>query len=223
MLGSSVALDPSLRMFNQLLLLLDKGPRLLAHGHPQGIRVTVFDPDRVTAANVGRQLFSYASTAKATVLQISWQDASIRKPPDEKWSAKPKRHSMQMEPAAISTWAKHQVGPSISLRNRNCGGPTVSCLEKFPDLGKGKENRSVPSCSLAESLKAQSLFINQAVVTFGANLLYQLLTEGASKTKAFLSICKMAGFDRFLSQKRRKNSRSEEFRGPCHFACYTQK
>ena len=39
------------------------GMALQALGHP-GLHVTVFDPDTVTEANIGRQLFSEAETGK---------------------------------------------------------------------------------------------------------------------------------------------------------------
>ena len=43
---------------------------LLALGHPGGLRVTAWDPDRVSEANVGRQMFSPADVGlnKAVVL-----------------------------------------------------------------------------------------------------------------------------------------------------------
>lgn len=53
--------------------------------------------------------------------------------------------------------------------------------ELFPELidkAKDKEDDGIPSCSLAEALEKQSLFINPAVSLFASNLLWQLFTVG---------------------------------------------
>lgn len=53
--------------------------------------------------------------------------------------------------------------------------------ELFPDLVQPKLDKvadDTPSCSLAEALEKQSLFINSAMSLFAANLLYQLFTKG---------------------------------------------
>lgn len=53
--------------------------------------------------------------------------------------------------------------------------------ELFPQLVQPKLDKladDTPSCSLAEALQKQSLFINSAMSLFAANLLYQLFTKG---------------------------------------------
>lgn len=53
--------------------------------------------------------------------------------------------------------------------------------ELFPQLVQPKLDKvadDTPSCSLAEALEKQSLFINSAMSLFAANLLYQLFTTG---------------------------------------------
>lgn len=53
--------------------------------------------------------------------------------------------------------------------------------ELFPELVQpklDKEEDDIPSCSLAEALEKQSLFINTAVSLFACNLLWQLFTAG---------------------------------------------
>ena len=53
--------------------------------------------------------------------------------------------------------------------------------ELFPDLidrARDSVEDDVPSCSLAEALEKQSLFINPAVSMFAAALLFQLFTKG---------------------------------------------
>lgn len=53
--------------------------------------------------------------------------------------------------------------------------------EMFPELidkTKDSEQDDIPSCSLAEALQKQSLFINPAVSLFAATLLWNLFTKG---------------------------------------------
>lgn len=53
--------------------------------------------------------------------------------------------------------------------------------ELFPDLidsDLDKVEDDIPSCSLAEALEKQSLYVNQAMSLFASNLLWQLLTDG---------------------------------------------
>lgn len=57
--------------------------------------------------------------------------------------------------------------------------PTV--VEKFPQLKKIKEENQGPSCSLAEALQKQDLFINSTLAQFGCNLLWKLIREGVIK------------------------------------------
>jgi len=55
----------------------------------------------------------------------------------------------------------------------------LPCLfEKFPTLVKQKEKKSGPSCSLAEALEKQDLFINSTLAQLGTNLLWKLFREG---------------------------------------------
>jgi PRTRC genetic system ThiF family protein len=52
-------------------------------------------------------------------------------------------------------------------------------MEIFPELlDESLEEDPRPSCSLAESLDQQDLFINQAVATFALNLLWRLFRDG---------------------------------------------
>ena len=54
--------------------------------------------------------------------------------------------------------------------------PTV--IEKFPQLKKIKEKDQGPSCSLADAIKKQDLFINSTIAQFGADLIWKLFREG---------------------------------------------
>lgn len=53
--------------------------------------------------------------------------------------------------------------------------------QKFPQLKTIKEDLLGPSCSLAEALNKQDLFINSIMAQFGCNLLWRLFREGVIK------------------------------------------
>lgn len=53
--------------------------------------------------------------------------------------------------------------------------PTV--IKKFPAIKKIREETQGPSCSLAEALEKQDLFINSTLAQFGCNLLWKLFKE----------------------------------------------
>lgn len=53
--------------------------------------------------------------------------------------------------------------------------PTV--IKKFPAIKRIREETQGPSCSLAEALEKQDLFINSTLAQFGCNLLWKLFKE----------------------------------------------
>jgi len=57
--------------------------------------------------------------------------------------------------------------------------PTVTKL--FPQLRKIKDADQGPSCSLAEALNKQDLYINSTMAQFGCNMLWKLFREGMIK------------------------------------------
>jgi len=63
------------------------------------------------------------------------------------------------------------------LAARNNRLPTV--MDIFPELNRKKvKEDNAPSCSLAEALERQDLFINQTVATFALQLLWQFIRHG---------------------------------------------
>jgi PRTRC genetic system ThiF family protein len=58
-------------------------------------------------------------------------------------------------------------------------GKLQTVLEIFPELKNTRRKEdTAPSCSLAEALERQDLFINQSVATFALQLLWQFLRQG---------------------------------------------
>lgn len=56
------------------------------------------------------------------------------------------------------------------------GLPTV--FDVLPQMKTMKEPKNLPSCSLAEALSKQDLFINSTLASFGAQILWRLLRQG---------------------------------------------
>jgi len=55
--------------------------------------------------------------------------------------------------------------------------PTIFKL--FPEFEKIKEKNTGPSCSVAEAIKKQDLFVNSILAQLGCNLLWKLIKEGS--------------------------------------------
>lgn len=55
----------------------------------------------------------------------------------------------------------------------------MPCVDKLFDLTKVDDKDSGPSCSLAEALRKQDLFINSTISQLGCNLLWKLISQGS--------------------------------------------
>ena len=198
-----------------------------ALNHP-GLDVTVYDPDIVTPANIGRQLFSPSDVDcyKADVLvnrvncffNLQWHArphkftrssggtniligcvdsaAARRELVKARWNywldlgnnerkgqvilgQKPKgkrspgagvaksfgRPMTAKERADDEAWQKLKTLPTV--------------MDLFPELrNRRRKVDNTPSCSLAQALERQDLFINQSVATFALQLLWQFFRQG---------------------------------------------
>ncbi|MGN6435972.1 MAG: PRTRC system ThiF family protein [Agriterribacter sp.] len=65
---------------------------------------------------------------------------------------------------------KSDVKTSSTLKN---------VVQKFPAIKKVKDDQSEPSCSMAEALNKQDLFVNSLLAQFACNLLWKLIKEGS--------------------------------------------
>ena len=206
-------------------------------GHPGGLSVTVFDPDTITRANIGRQLFSPADVGlhKCVVLVnrincyygLDW----VACPERFKGTIQGQMGSSRtmLSPQLLITcvdtartrreihkmfWnAEHQPVYWLDLGNKKSDGQVIlgqfhgtsvgtapsSALntsnwnlriilnamrlplvtEVFPELlnARLKEDNE-PSCSLADALAKQSLFVNDHVTDWAMQLLDNLLRGG---------------------------------------------
>lgn len=189
-------------------------------GHP-GLHVRAWDPDEVTTANMGRQLFSPADVGinKAIVLITR-----INRFFGNDWQARPElyrgNHTSNIIITCVDTAkARLTIGAKLS-KYKKAGEPTdeayywldfgnlqksgqcvlgtiqssslpsrgvqkagtysrrlKNVVQVFPQLKRIEEEKQGPSCSLAEALEKQDLFINSTLAQFGCNLLWKLLRE----------------------------------------------
>ncbi|UJP64047.1 PRTRC system ThiF family protein [Mongoliitalea daihaiensis] len=169
----------------------------------KGLYTIVMDPDTVSEFNVGRQLFSPSDVGrnKAEVLV-----ERINRAYGTSWAHSSKKidvNTKKIEGNIIITCvdnvkARKQVKKvfgqkidEIYFKNhywldmgndKDFGQVILSDLKELPDiftlypkLKDGKKDG--PSCSMAESLNRQSLFINSTVTQFASVILFDLLTK----------------------------------------------
>jgi PRTRC genetic system ThiF family protein len=201
---------------SQVLAALSKmSHTLMALGHP-GLHVTAYDPDEVTEANLGRQLFSVSDTGQNKAVILT---SRINRFFSTGWEAVPDFY--RNEPANIiiicvdNVKSRLEVGNLLSQPDRgeifvkpiywldfgntqNAGQVILGTFGEIPQPKSGKylpvgklpciterfdltlinEKESGPSCSLAEAIERQDLFINSTLANVGAKLLWKLFREG---------------------------------------------
>jgi PRTRC genetic system ThiF family protein len=178
---------------------------MIALGHPGGLAVTAYDPDTVSEANIGRQLFWPGDVAqnKAAVLinrlnlgfGLDWKaipekfgeyrggaDITIgcvdsRASRCEIMEYFQKRSSYYLDCGNGSDYGQVFIGDGKQLPF-----PWEACPELF-DASIPEDN--TPSCSLAEALGSQELFINQAVATCALQLLWSLFRHGGLDIRGY--------------------------------------
>jgi PRTRC genetic system ThiF family protein len=181
---------------------------LVKLGHPGGLHVTVYDDDRVSESNIGRQWFFPADLGqyKADVLV---QRVNMTMGTD--WTSCPSKVSMSdtlhfdivigavdTRMARLSIMRAMERGPSgayyldfgnrakdgqailgqvVGANRKTNGGTLPHVGELFPEVMDPKvvDPDEGPSCSLAEALARQSLFINRTLVSHGMAMLWDLL------------------------------------------------
>ena len=202
---------------SQMVTCLARADRALrALGLPP-LHVTLYDPDRVSQANVGRQLFwpGDVGQSKAVCLVhranvgfgLDWAAVPRRYPAGNPYPGGNPRETADILITCVDTGAaRAQAWDALRGRHdapaywldlgneadtgqawlgefpqiHEIGRPRLPCLpEAFPGFFDGTEPETdAPTCSLAEALRAQDLFVNDAVSRWGAHLLWTLLRYG---------------------------------------------
>ena len=196
---------------------------LQALGHP-GLHLTVFDPDTVTEANIGRQLFSESelglNKAVALVTRInrffgfSWEAKGQCYPSGtsdsvlaniiitctdntrsrlELWRfLKKYREASVNNERAVYYWmdfGNAQTTGQVfigTVRNKIrqpaskefMPVPGMKVITEEVNYSTIEEKDSGPSCSLAEALERQDLYINSILAQVGCDILWKMFKEG---------------------------------------------
>ncbi|WP_158994912.1 PRTRC system ThiF family protein [Mucilaginibacter sp. L196] len=199
---------------------------LINLNHP-GLSVTVYDDDRISEANLGRQLFSESEVGfyKSVVLVnrlnrffgTNWKAKNYRFADDLYYENSYKANLyISCVDTAKSRFEISEMLYDLSMgsgydrerplywmdlgNSRDTGQVVLSTIgnikqpesekyktvadlpfitEMFRDqLEQADKLDDTPSCSLAEALTKQDLFINSSVANLGASLLWQLFQQG---------------------------------------------
>lgn len=220
---------------NLFMALAKMNHALIALGHP-GLQVFLYDDDKVTEANLGRQLFAEAELGqyKSAVLVnrvnrffgTNWKAVPLKFQADggDDFPNEGKANifiscvdnvasrlgianmlnelseSRQYERNKPLYWMDmgngRQTGQAILSTIVPIKQPqsekyiTVASLPKVTDefrtlLEASEMQDDTPSCSVAEALQKQDLFINPALANLGASLLWQLFREGMLFNRGF--------------------------------------
>lgn len=199
---------------------------LRALNHP-GLFVTVYDPDIVTEANIGRQLFSFSdlglNKAQCLVTRLNhffgndWRavpriyPASVQNATDDDianitvtctdniksrldmWKilkAVPDRDyrnyksplywldfgNTQTSGQVVLGTVPEKIKQPKSRQYKTVG--SLKVITRYVRYARVKETDSGPSCSLAEALEKQDLFINSTLAQLGCNLLWEMFRHG---------------------------------------------
>ena len=199
---------------------------LRALGHP-GLFVTLYDPDIVTEANIGRQLFGYSdmglNKAQCLITRINnffgndwkavpdifpamlknacrdnmanititctdniksrldlWNILKAVQIPDYCDYATPLYwmdfgNTQTSGQVVLGTVPKKIKQPASQLYETVGSLKVITRLVKYARV---KEEDSGPSCSLAEALDKQDLFINTTLAQLGCNILWKMFRNG---------------------------------------------
>ena len=220
---------------NMVMALAKMNDALLALGHP-GLLVYLYDDDRVTPANKGRQLFADSEVglfkSVALINRINRFFGTNWKAVSQQFNshtlpALPNKGKANLTISCVDNVTSRMGIAEVlkGLRNENryernkplywmdFGNSrdtgqvilstvedvkqpesehykTVSSLAMVTDefrelLAESEAEGNTPSCSLAEALSKQDLFINSTLANLGASLLWSLFREGMLFNRGF--------------------------------------
>ena len=170
---------------------------LLANGHPFGLNVKVYDPDRVSEANVGRQLFYSGDVGKpkAEVLvrrinfafSLQWQFETAEYHGGRTVSADFLIGCVDSIRSRKKIYTREGATFLIDCGNGSHYGQVLldapggaSLRELAPELFRSGEEPpdDGPSCSLAEALTKQELLVNDFAARIAVQMIWNLLRHG---------------------------------------------
>lgn len=181
---------------------------MLALGHPGGLKVHVMDEDLVSEANVGRQMFFPAdvglSKARVLVNRINMTMGTDWQASHQRLLESDVVHTDIVIGCVDNRKARKAILQScrdaywLDIGNRLHDGQVIlgeipsrhgvdkskvrlpHAADLFPEIVDETQEAEddTPSCSLAEALEKQSLFVNRGVALYALNLLWELFRHG---------------------------------------------
>ena len=183
---------------------------LIGIGHT-GIHVTVYDGDDVDETNIGRQLYSSVDIGqnKASVsvsrvnryFGLDWDAVPTNRSLVNKINTNititcvdsiktrkgiaslfhlNEKLNNEQKPYYWLDFGNDLKTGQVVLGSLH-GKKMKTVTERFPQLLKMRDKKSQPSCSIAQALGKQDLFINSTLAQLGMNLLWKLFREGGVK------------------------------------------
>lgn len=206
---------------------------LIALGHV-GLKVTLYDDDKISQANLGRQLFAECeiglSKSVALINRVNRFFGTDWKAITKKFGSKTLKNAADKGAANISiscvdtVAARYEIAHVLkelacinNIRDKvlywmDCGnaqftgqvilstlseikqpaskqfspvGSLPLVTEEFKPLLDQQVDNNEPSCSLAEALEKQDLYINSTIANLAGSLLWQLFREGMVANRGF--------------------------------------
>lgn len=173
-------------------------------GHP-GFKVTIFDPDRISRSNIGRQRFTHADVGNFKSLVLCHRINAFY---GFDWDFRTEKGPMRPSAAdlVITCTDLALFRAAFAEENRNAAGETLwldygngnaeaQCVlghlsrkpavrlphvvDLYPELAQMKQvDEEQPSCSTDEALRRQPWPVNREIAMKGVGLLWSLLREG---------------------------------------------
>ena len=155
-------------------------------------RISIYDPDVVTEANLARQVFCEADIGQYKALVLAQRIRAFVGVPVIPVAGKYTAGSDSVVVGCVDNLAARRTMQTVTaesywldLGNDAHSGQVVlgghglpTFFDVLPAMKKAKDPKSTPSCSMAEALSKQDLFINSTVATLGGHLLWQLMRHG---------------------------------------------
>ena len=183
-------------------------------GHP-GLEVTAFDPDTVSEANLGRQLFTEEDIGQNKALTLihrlniafglDWWAIPLEYRPYQRTpdlliscvDSKQARAGIydRIRAGKADYWMDLGNGADYGQVVLGQVGPAKKRLpnvaELYPEMLQGYEN-DAPSCSLAEAFTHQELFVNRTLTAFALHLVWTMFRRGKIRVAGcFLNLQEM--------------------------------
>lgn len=170
--------------------------------------IRIYDPDTVTEANLARQVFCESDLGCNKALVLAQRMRGFYDIPVKGYAEKFTTYGINPDlivgcvdnlnarrtmavasgPRIRHQWGEDREEPGcywLDLGNGASSGQVIlgghglpNFFDVFPGQRKAKDRKDIPSCSMAEALEKQDLFINSTVATLAGQLLWQLMRRG---------------------------------------------